>query len=65
MPIKDTSKSPNPTSKRTIKRKKSGITVSRPNRRAAKRLASALGAYNAGSKTDAKAFTEPGKQNKW
>jgi hypothetical protein len=61
----DTSKSKDPKSKRSKKRNKTGITESRANRRASKRLGSAMGAYNAGAKMDAKAFTVPGKQDKW
>lgn len=68
MPKKDTSKTKNPNSKRSLRRLKTGITTSRSNRRAEGRLSSALSAH-AGmvklSKQGGREFTKPGATNHW
>ena len=55
-------------SKRQERKRERGAGPSRPNRRAAKRLASAEAGYQEackGNKSNAAAYTKPGSQKRW
>ena len=54
-------KQADPNSKRSLKRKARNFIASRPNRRATKRLNSALGAYKSGDSGS----NQPGAQKYW
>jgi hypothetical protein len=60
---------PNPNSKRSIKRAKRRFTMSRPNRRAEKRLLQATNCYLIDCSIDksngSTAYTKPGSQKHW
>lgn len=62
---KNTMAEKNPDSRRSKKRIARGFSGSRPNRRAERRLGTAMGAFSAGSRMDASAFTKPGAINHW
>lgn len=68
MPKRNTSKSKDPNSNRSKKRKKRGFTMSRPNRRAERRLAEATNGYKEacrGSTTSGIEFKKPGAMKHW